>query len=1234
MAIETLPVWPFEPNWSGTYTEALEWLTDILTSPKGAEQRRSLRLYPRKTIEFTSAVGNNDNQVLRQFLEAHGGRNFYLPQWHEAYRSTGAALAGADFIPVPGANNGGIRIGDVIFIGGVKARQYELAEVAAVSPTGITLVDPLESAWEAFSKIHPVRKARLDDQPTLRKITDRAISFTVSFRIMETNDDVIIENQVRDAGPMIMDGLITNAYHEETGRGGYFHSNSGTSEGQFIFIYGALRAYEALRTGTIEEKIVADYYLKLAQEMLDAMGDGSTTGPMLRQAIPTSVNTITLMHWLFAARGDVPEQGIVYEFETAPSGGTLVIPMNANGNTVHRVWQIYPSTSELLYPSPYSPSFDSASPAGDTSVTITEWERVGDTTVITIPSGASAPTWKIVYGYSKSASIPMGEGYEAFPSWTHIAPGYSACAPDTFRWFEQAMERAVALDDRSGKADDWQALRLAMRRSAVRGQAITDLREVFRPLPGFPAIPASGEPDGMYCFSDHPAATPPIAPGLDNNWTGYDFWSRASNGDIVGVIPASTVLNQVQIGRAFSETWRTATSYQDADQYLYVEVSASKKPVAANNDFFLVYLSSTMDFDPAQRWYADIGSLTEFVATTGDVIGFFIPRSAFRLRTYDESGNTVWGSAIPAGQHIENFGISSEMTGSYLIRLRTMRLVSDDTAEAVAGAPMPFFPGALPFAINADTIRQQFVGWNGSPFHGYQLPDFWWWIENDAEAVHPDLTAGDLPIPDRTTGAITYPITALTVGGISKPKHALLMEQQLMFLKHAQLQWEDDGGDAGPFAHTFVLNTPARSSIGNPTPHTWVYMNDDPNTRWVGYQVRIIESLALLIDLAKSDNSFQDAVNLAEQMAEDWLEWLNGAWPNLSGTIKGMPTDFDDPATGDPQTLYEEPHAAAIVLRACLWLEKAGRGNSMTNQALMTRCWNYLELIWRTEGEMCFTWSPDPDAKQWYGFWHGEILTTLADLVLHQVHAPMTINMTTVRQRMVQTRTWLSIYGVSYNNAGVPVSFLDTHDGFNVIATPPDEVESTDFAFTRMIDDLDNQTAIPRFFDIATIPFPTQKHNWVLSGRTNYDQFKRTLFALRGRGTALWLPSFTEDMTVVADTPAGDKYLTVENFGFTLSGGIRTGHEHIVIFYVDGTREYRRIVGSTILGVDSEVIGVDQAFYTGLKAADILRVSFMRLARLDQDRIEIVHVTDTQGVSKCSVTFKAAPNLRIVKLGF
>ena len=40
-------------------------------------------------------------------------------------------------------------------------------------------------------------------------------------------------------GPLIKSSLITNAYNNQLGRGGYFHSNSGTSEGQSVAIEGS-----------------------------------------------------------------------------------------------------------------------------------------------------------------------------------------------------------------------------------------------------------------------------------------------------------------------------------------------------------------------------------------------------------------------------------------------------------------------------------------------------------------------------------------------------------------------------------------------------------------------------------------------------------------------------------------------------------------------------------------------------------------------------------------------------------------------------------------------------------------------------------------------------------------------------------------------------------------------------------------------------------------------------------
>lgn len=870
-------------------------------------------------------------------------------------------------------------------------------------------------------------------------------------------------------GPLILNGLMTNAYHNVEGRGGYFHHNSGTSEGQSIGIEGSMLAYQVLSNGTPEERAAANWYRANGQSMLDAMGNGSLVGPMLRQPVPDNVNTITLLHWLFAARGDIPSQGINYEFQAKRSGNKLFIPANVSGGhrgaaDVYRVWQIYPATSYLLYQSPYSPSYDSVSPVADTSIVLSpgDWVLNGSTVIITIPDGAPANVqqWKIVYGYQNAGVIRQGEAEEAYPCWTKIAPGYSACAPDTFRWFEYAMSLAMDVDNRSGMATRWRQLRDAMRRTVVKGQAISDLREIIKPMPQFEPIPISGDPSGMFCYSNHPQALPPgpgqIAAGANPGWIGFNFWKRVGgsggtvtpgafvwtpenmmeapngrnffNGAIRAEVPASNVVSQVQIGRGVNDTWRQATAYQEADQFMFVALSLSRRPNYALGERCYVFMSSTKYYDAQTRWYADIGQYADLVPSTSpDKPSYIlIPRTAFRRKDGDNS-------ILPAGQRFENFGVSMEMQGAYTLQIVAMRPLSgqseqwvrDNLQAAVHGSAMPFFPGAMPFAINADTVKQQFVGWNGSPFHGYQLPDLWWFLQDDAAAVLPGLDpASNMPVPNASTGALEYPISS-AVGGVAKPKNALLAEQQLLFLKHAQDKWIADGGASGPFAHTFVMNTPARMSIGNPTPNTWVYTNDDPNTRWVGYQTRVVDSLSRLAFLCRSNPGWATVRQLSASMAILWIERLNALWPNLNGvsfndpsmgtvTIFGMPTDWDDPRKGPPTTQYEEPHAAALVLRACMWLKLSGLltvPQLATVEAVGKRCWDYLELRYRREplDTMRFTWANREATtdQSYFGFWQFEIVSTLAYLLKFPGGIPTGVSAALLRQRLVETQTWL-----------------------------------------------------------------------------------------------------------------------------------------------------------------------------------------------------------------------------------
>lgn len=792
-------------------------------------------------------------------------------------------------------------------------------------------------------------------------------------------------------GPLVKAGLVTNAYDRQNGRGNYFHFNAGTSEGQSIGIEGSLRAARVLLAGDEAEKAAADWYRLLGVGLLNAIGSGTRQGPILRQPFPTNSDTITLLHWLFAAKGAVPGQAADFDYIGVVESGKITIPRA----DIYNVWQIYPTDAYLLYESPYSPAYDGA--GNQVGVTIADWEVVGSSTVITIPSSAPAKSqWKVVFGFYQGV-IRQGQGFEAYPFWTPIADGYAACAPDTFRWFDIALTEGMSVisDNR------WNILRSALRKSAVRGQAITDLREVLKPLANMPVFPPDGQqPDGMFCYSTHEKAV------SGQGGAGSNFWSRDSAGNIRGVVPSATSSSQTQIGRGFNDEWRTATSYQDADNYLWVSLSCSQLLSAGN---IWVFVSSTKNYDSSKRWYADLKALPGWAGVVsafngGSQVDLYIPRTAFKRKDSDNA-------ELPAGTKFENFGVSVEHPGGFTLVIGNMRMVKDTGAKK--SAKMPYFPGAMPFAINADTIAQQFIGWNGSPFHGYQLPDYWYDARAEAEQVHSGLTLSDLTVADPTTGVISTPITATSSDGYAKPKAALLMEQQLYFLKHAQQRWQIDGGQFGPFAHTFVLNTPARISLGNPQPHTWVYTNDDPNTRWSGYQARVVESLARLVWVTRFAPGYKTARDMAAQMAIDWIDWLNAFWPDLSGTIKGIPTDFPDPRISAPQTLYEEPHAPAIVMRACIWLKMAGRGNSGVLDAIITRCWNYIESLWLTQGPMRYTWSPAPDDGEWFGFWHFEIITSIS-VMLDEGKAvrPAGIAESVLRDRLRLTAQWLRETGV------------------------------------------------------------------------------------------------------------------------------------------------------------------------------------------------------------------------------
>ncbi len=172
-------VWPFPPNWSQPYAESLEWLTDIIESFSGDEQRYALRTKPRRIFEYSSVVKKEEAAIADNLLWGWQNRNYAVPLWFDKTSLTSAALVGTTVLALDTTNRGFFTGGLLLLINGPM--DYEAIEVSSVSGSSVTLAKPLERAWAAGTKVYPLNIARLPTNVTSTRLTDSVKQLPVTF---------------------------------------------------------------------------------------------------------------------------------------------------------------------------------------------------------------------------------------------------------------------------------------------------------------------------------------------------------------------------------------------------------------------------------------------------------------------------------------------------------------------------------------------------------------------------------------------------------------------------------------------------------------------------------------------------------------------------------------------------------------------------------------------------------------------------------------------------------------------------------------------------------------------------------------------------------------------------------------------------------------------------------------------------------------------------------------------
>jgi hypothetical protein len=179
IALANTTPFAWNPDWAANMLERLEWYTDVLPAYRGEEQRRSLRLSPRQSLEFAVLVSDANRRHLEAALWGRGAAYFTVPLWFDALALSASLASGATSIPLSTALRQ-FAVGDFVMLLGATPLDVEVIAITSIGAS-IGLGTATTRTWPAGTRVMPARAARLDASISLPRFTGGASSVRLRF---------------------------------------------------------------------------------------------------------------------------------------------------------------------------------------------------------------------------------------------------------------------------------------------------------------------------------------------------------------------------------------------------------------------------------------------------------------------------------------------------------------------------------------------------------------------------------------------------------------------------------------------------------------------------------------------------------------------------------------------------------------------------------------------------------------------------------------------------------------------------------------------------------------------------------------------------------------------------------------------------------------------------------------------------------------------------------------------
>lgn len=181
-----ITAWALTPDWSAGVRETLQFKTDVMTAWSGAEQRRALRIAPRRQFQFSAPMGQQERRVIEAALFAWSSMVWALPIFSDGQRIASALTPGVFTVPCDTINRDFVAGGLAILIR--DAANYEVLQVASVSGTTLSLSNAVAGSWPSGSRLYPVRTARLASYPKIARENGQYATVQPEFVTVEPCD--------------------------------------------------------------------------------------------------------------------------------------------------------------------------------------------------------------------------------------------------------------------------------------------------------------------------------------------------------------------------------------------------------------------------------------------------------------------------------------------------------------------------------------------------------------------------------------------------------------------------------------------------------------------------------------------------------------------------------------------------------------------------------------------------------------------------------------------------------------------------------------------------------------------------------------------------------------------------------------------------------------------------------------------------------------------------------------